>query len=311
MAMTLMRRKRAPRIGIANAPLAQAQLITHQTPRVTIPQSQTATPAARAAQTDFAGQADGVNTARINVNKAGDIVGGEFGFGSNVQRYDPKKIAWVMGRGASGGSLSTADRAIYDRMMYLRAQKTAQDAANAEDERKRRLDAEEWDRQHGILNQDRIDAENRQFEFEEQRKENELDRLYETLGIKDEFDAKAHDRNVSGQIRLDNIRTQNAIGQYIMKKIADLNGNPNVEELKKQLQNAKGTLLKSLAEKMRGITPSSGSGTPGATGETDLTKAVTPPQPQLQNQPQPQPDQQTQSQSGGTGSVLDDLFDMW
>lgn len=149
------------RIGGKSAPMVSASLITATAPKTAIPQSQTATPAARAAQTDFAGQADGINTARIMQDKAGNIVGGEFGFGNTVQRYDPKKIAWIMGRGASGGSLSTADKAIYDRMMYLRAQKTAQeqqaaaeqkalDAAHAEDERKRMLDAAEWDRQNKI-----------------------------------------------------------------------------------------------------------------------------------------------------------------
>lgn len=179
MAIGLKSGMRRRRIGMKQAPLAQAKLITAQAPKITIPQSQTATPAARAAQTDFAGQADGVNTARIMQDKGGNIVGGEFGFGNGVQKYDQKKIAWVMQRGASGGSLSTADKAIYDRMMYLRAQKTAQehqtaqeqtalDAAHAEDERKRKLDAEEWDRQEKIRraarNEDEIAREKRKAE---------------------------------------------------------------------------------------------------------------------------------------------------
>lgn len=119
-----------------------------------------ATPAARAAQTDFARQADGVNTARIIRNADGGITA-ESGFGNGAKKYSDEQIKWIMSRGASGGSLSRQDQAVYDRMMYLRAQKAAQeqqaaqeqkdlDAAHAEDERKRKLDAAEWDRQNKV-----------------------------------------------------------------------------------------------------------------------------------------------------------------
>ena len=162
-------------------------------------QTLSVTPAARAAQTDFARQADGVNTARIIRNGDGSITA-ESGFGNGAKKYSDEQIKWVMSRGASGGSLSRQDQAVYDRMMYLRAQQAAQeqqdaqeqkalDAAHAEDERKRKLDAAEWDRQQGIRVQQSMDAESRAQEMqiaEEQRRNAEYDRR-----VKAEQDYKA------------------------------------------------------------------------------------------------------------------------
>lgn len=158
-----------------------------------------ATPAARAAQTDFARQADGVNTARIIRNADGGITA-ESGFGNGAKKYSDEQIKWVMSRGASGGSLSRQDQAVYDRMMYLRAQQAAQkqqaaqeqkdlDAAHAEDERRRRLDAKEWDRQQNVRVQQSMDAESRAQEMqiaEERRRNEEYDRR-----VKAEQDYKA------------------------------------------------------------------------------------------------------------------------
>lgn len=157
------------------------------------------TPAARAAQADFARQADGVNTARIIRNADGGITA-ESGFGNGAKKYSDEQIKWVMSRGASGGSLSRQDQAVYDRMMYLRAQQAAQeqqaakeqkalDAAHAEDERKRRLDAAEWDRQNAVRQEQQQAAAKQAQEAqidEEQRRNAEYDRR-----VKAEQDYKA------------------------------------------------------------------------------------------------------------------------
>ena len=154
-----------------------------------------ATSAARAAQTDFARQADGVNTARIIRNADGGITA-ESGFGNGAKKYSDEQIKWVMSRGASGGSLSRQDQAVYDRMMWMRANDAAKaqeqkdlDAAHAEDERKRKLDAAEWDRQQRIRVQQSMDAESRAQEMqiaEERRRNAEYDRR-----VKAEQDYKA------------------------------------------------------------------------------------------------------------------------
>ena len=160
------------------------------------------TPAAQAAQADFARQADGVNTARIIRNADGGITA-ESGFGNGAKKYSDEQIKWVMSRGASGGSLSRQDQAVYDRMMYLRAQQAAQeqqaaqdqkalDAAHAEDERRRRLDAEEWDRQNAVRQEQQQAAAKQAQEAqidEEQRRNAEYDRR-----VKAEQDYKAQQR---------------------------------------------------------------------------------------------------------------------
>ena len=183
--MTRIARKR--RSAPMSAPAAK--LITATASYGPPVKAPSATPAARAAQTDFARQADGVNTARIIRNADGGITA-ESGFGNGAKKYSDEQIKWVMSRGASGGSLSRQDQAVYDRMMYLRAQQAAQeqqdakeqkdlDAAHAEDERKRRLDAEEWDRQQKVRVQQSMDAESRAQEMqiaEERRRNEEYDR---------------------------------------------------------------------------------------------------------------------------------------
>lgn len=242
------------------APLVEAKLVRAEADAGRMPSASSAA-AARSAAPQPA-QADGVNTARIMQDKGGNIVGGEFGFGNNVQRYDPKKIAWIMGRGASGGSLSRADQAVYDRMMYLRAQKTAQEQEeldyqkalrrkNAEDERKRKLDAAEWDRQHGIATQDRIDAENRQFELEEWRKENDLDRLYEelerTLSVKTPYEKELLDfKNLLGMER-------DAFGKQLdIASMPTKNQMDDLSPLGSQLQKAYEVAFSTLGVKARG-----------------------------------------------------------
>ena len=154
-----------------------------------------ATPAARAAQADFARQADGVNTARIIRNADGGITA-ESGFGNGTKKYSDEQIKWVMSRGASGGSLSRQDQAVYDRMMWIRANDEAKaqeqkdlDAAHAEDERRRRLDAEEWDRQNAVRQEQQQAAAKQAQEAqiaEEQRRNAEYDRR-----VKAEQDYKA------------------------------------------------------------------------------------------------------------------------
>ena len=196
--MTRIARKR--RSAPMSAPAAK--LITATASYGPSVKAPSATPAARAAQTDFARQADGVNTARIIRNADGGITA-ESGFGNGAKKYSDEQIKWVMSRGASGGSLSRQDQAVYDRMMYLRSQQAAQeqqdaqeqkalDAAHAEDERKRRLDAEEWDRQQGVRVQQSMDAESRAQEMqvaEERRRNEEYDRR-----VKAEQDYKAQQR---------------------------------------------------------------------------------------------------------------------
>lgn len=184
-----VRRLNRRRIGGGAAPMVSASLITATAPKTTIPQSQTATPAARAAQTDFARQADGINTARIMRNADGGF-SAESGFGNGAKKYGNEQIKWIMSRGASGGGLSKQDQAVYDRMMYLRAQETAQqqqdaaekralDAAHAEDDRKRRLDAAEWDRQNAVRQEQQQAAAKQAQEAqiaEEMRRNEEYDR---------------------------------------------------------------------------------------------------------------------------------------
>ena len=120
--------------GATAAPLVQAQLITAHAGFGPAPRA-VASPAAQATQTTFAPQADGVNTARIMMNGNGDIVGGESGFGRGTRKYNASQINWIMSRGASGGSLSHQDQAIYDRMMYLRAQKEAAAQKDTEEQK--------------------------------------------------------------------------------------------------------------------------------------------------------------------------------
>lgn len=196
--MTRIARKR--RSALMSAPAAK--LITATASYGPPAKAPSATPAARAAQTDFARQADGVNTARIIRNADGGITA-ESGFGNGAKKYSDEQIKWVMSRGASGGSLSRQDQAVYDRMMYLRAQQAAQeqqaaqkqkdlDAAHAEDERKRRLDAAEWDRQNKVrFDQAKAVREDEDLErrLAEDRANEEYDRR-----MKAEQDYKAQQR---------------------------------------------------------------------------------------------------------------------
>lgn len=155
--------------------------------------------------------------------------------------------------------------------------------------------------------------------------EKEAEALQRVLSVKDDFANIAADRELKGKITFDNLRTQNAIGKYIQQKRADVVSNPNIETLKGQLENARNTLFKSIAEKARGV-PVSTAG--GQNAGTDISAAITPPQ----GEPQPSAagrsfDYGTMLENGGhffgedgvansgsgsaDSSTLDSLYNEW
>ena len=155
--------------------------------------------------------------------------------------------------------------------------------------------------------------------------EKEAEALSRVLSVKDDFANIASERELKGKITLDDLRTQNAIGQYIQQKRADVASNPNIEILKGQLENARNTLFKSVAEKARGV-PVSPSG--GQNAGTDISAAIIPPQDQQQPSVDGQPldygamfenggrlfgqdGAVNNGNDGGDSSSFDSLYDQW